>query len=76
MRAIDCPCGHTVEAPDDEALFRAAREHIPRGREPLLPVRPEPVKGDRILGVRTAHVLHALDCQPESLRNAAGIEPR
>jgi uncharacterized protein DUF1059 len=28
MRAIDCPCGHTLEAPDDEALFRAARQHI------------------------------------------------
>jgi hypothetical protein len=28
MRAIECPCGHHLEAPDDEALFRAAREHI------------------------------------------------
>ena len=44
--------------------------------KPLLPVRPEPVKRDRILGVRTAHVVHALDRQSESLRNAAGIEPR
>src|SRR5215218_2051437 len=44
--------------------------------KPLLPVRPEPVKGNRILGFRTAHVVHALDRQSESLRNAAGIEPR
>jgi len=28
MRAIECPCGHHLEAPDDEALFLAAREHI------------------------------------------------
>jgi hypothetical protein len=28
MRAIECPCGHHLEAPGDAALFRAAREHI------------------------------------------------
>jgi predicted small metal-binding protein len=28
MRAIDCPCGHHLEAADDDALFQAAREHI------------------------------------------------
>jgi predicted small metal-binding protein len=28
MRAIDCPCGHHLEARDDDALFQAAREHI------------------------------------------------
>ena len=28
MRAIDCPCGHRLEAVDDEELFRRAREHI------------------------------------------------
>ena len=28
MRAIDCPCGHRLEASDDEELFREAREHI------------------------------------------------
>jgi predicted small metal-binding protein len=30
MRAIDCPCGHQLEAQDDEELFRLAREHIER----------------------------------------------
>jgi predicted small metal-binding protein len=28
MRAIDCPCGHHVEAADDEELFRLCREHV------------------------------------------------
>ena len=28
MRAIECPCGHHLEAADDEAVLRAAREHI------------------------------------------------
>jgi hypothetical protein len=28
MRAIDCPCGHHLEAADDDALFQAARGHI------------------------------------------------
>jgi ubiquinone/menaquinone biosynthesis C-methylase UbiE len=30
MLAIDCPCGHRLEAADAEALFQAAREHITR----------------------------------------------
>ena len=30
MRAIDCPCGHRLEAADDEELFRKAREHVDR----------------------------------------------
>ncbi len=30
MRAIECPCGHHLEAADDEALFQAAREHVER----------------------------------------------
>jgi hypothetical protein len=30
MLAIDCPCGHRLEAPDRDALFAAAREHIER----------------------------------------------
>jgi predicted small metal-binding protein len=28
MRAIDCPCGHRLEANDDEELFGLCREHI------------------------------------------------
>ncbi|MDP9255763.1 MAG: DUF1059 domain-containing protein [Actinomycetota bacterium] len=30
MRAIECPCGHHVEATDDEELFRLSREHVDR----------------------------------------------
>jgi predicted small metal-binding protein len=30
MQAIDCPCGHHLGAADDDALFRAAREHVER----------------------------------------------
>ena len=30
MRAIDCPCGHRLEAEDDEKLFGLAREHVDR----------------------------------------------
>jgi rhodanese-related sulfurtransferase/predicted small metal-binding protein len=30
MRAIECPCGHHLEAADDDELFRLAREHIDR----------------------------------------------
>ena len=30
MRAIDCPCGHHLEAADDEELVRKAREHVDR----------------------------------------------
>lgn len=28
MRAIDCPCGHHLEATDDAELLRLCREHI------------------------------------------------
>jgi predicted small metal-binding protein len=28
MRAIDCPCGHTLEGSDDDELFCLAREHV------------------------------------------------
>ena len=30
MRAIDCPCGHHLEARDDQELFRLCREHVDR----------------------------------------------
>jgi predicted small metal-binding protein len=30
MRVIDCPCGHRLEAPNDDELFRLAREHVDR----------------------------------------------
>jgi predicted small metal-binding protein len=28
MRAIDCPCGHRLDAVDDQELLQRAREHI------------------------------------------------
>ena len=28
MTALECPCGHRLEAADDEELFRLAREHV------------------------------------------------
>ena len=28
MRAIDCPCGHQLQADDDEQLFQRCRQHI------------------------------------------------
>ena len=30
MRAIDCPCGHRLEAENDEELVQKAREHVDR----------------------------------------------
>ena len=30
MRTIECPCGHHLEAADDEELFRLAQEHVDR----------------------------------------------
>lgn len=30
MRAIDCPCGHRIEAADDEELFEKVRAHVDR----------------------------------------------
>jgi predicted small metal-binding protein len=35
MRAIDCPCGHHLEAEDDEGLFRKAKEHVQRDHPEL-----------------------------------------
>ena len=28
VRVIDCDCGHTLQAANDEDLFRVAREHV------------------------------------------------
>jgi predicted small metal-binding protein len=28
MRAIECPCGHHLEAETDDELVRLAREHV------------------------------------------------
>ena len=28
MRAIDCDCGHHLEAEDDEALFQEGKKHV------------------------------------------------
>jgi predicted small metal-binding protein len=28
MRAIDCPCGHQLQATDDEELFQRCRQHV------------------------------------------------
>ena len=30
MRAIECPCGHHLEAADDEEPFRLCGEHVDR----------------------------------------------
>jgi predicted small metal-binding protein len=30
MRALECPCGHHLEAESDDRLFRLAREHVDR----------------------------------------------
>jgi predicted small metal-binding protein len=35
MRAIDCPCGHHLEAESDEELFRLAREHVDRDHQEM-----------------------------------------
>jgi predicted small metal-binding protein len=45
MRAIDCPCGHHLEAKDDEELFRLAREHLDRAH-------PEMERTDEQIGER------------------------
>jgi hypothetical protein len=37
MRAIECRCGHHLEAADDEQLFRLAREHIDRDHPEMQP---------------------------------------
>jgi predicted small metal-binding protein len=28
MRVIDCDCGHTLQAANDEDLFKVTREHL------------------------------------------------
>jgi predicted small metal-binding protein len=28
MQMLDCDCGHTLQAANDEELFRAARQHV------------------------------------------------
>jgi len=30
MRVIDCDCGHTLQAANDDDLFKQAREHFDR----------------------------------------------
>jgi hypothetical protein len=35
MLAIDCPCGHRLEAADREELFRLARAHVDRDHPEL-----------------------------------------
>jgi predicted small metal-binding protein len=35
MRGIECPCGHHLEAADDEELVRLAREHVARDHPEL-----------------------------------------
>lgn len=30
MRALDCECGHHLEAANDEELFQRTREHVDR----------------------------------------------
>jgi 2-methylcitrate dehydratase PrpD len=47
MLAIDCPCGHRLEAEDAEGLFRKAREHVDRDH-------PEMEKTDEELRRRVA----------------------
>jgi predicted small metal-binding protein len=47
MRAVNCPCGHYLEAADDEELFRLAREHVDRDH-------PEMVRTDEQIRERLA----------------------
>jgi hypothetical protein len=35
-RVIDCPCGHQLEAEDDEALVVLAREHMDRDHREMV----------------------------------------
>ena len=57
MRAIECPCGHHLEGPDDEELLRLAREHVDRDH-------PEMQRTDEQLRERVA--ADAYDVQPVS----------
>ncbi|MBA3421302.1 MAG: hypothetical protein H0U12_05330 [Thermoleophilaceae bacterium] len=47
MRAIECPCGHHLEAETDDGLFRQAREHVDRDH-------PEMVRSDHEIRARVA----------------------
>jgi predicted small metal-binding protein len=47
MRAVECPCGHHLEAADDEELFRVAREHVDRNH-------PEMQRSDEQIHARVA----------------------
>jgi MFS family permease len=53
MRAVDCPCGHHLEAENDDELFRLAREHIDRDH-------PEMQRTDDQLRARIAADAHDL----------------
>jgi hypothetical protein len=55
MRTIDCPCGHRLQADDDEALFRLCREHVDRDH-------PEMERTDE--QIRERVVADAYDLQP------------
>jgi predicted small metal-binding protein len=55
MRAIECPCGHHLEAADDEELVRLAREHVDRDH-------PEMRRNDAEIRERVA--ADAYDAQP------------
>jgi predicted small metal-binding protein len=43
MRVIDCPCGHRLEADDDEELIRLAREHMD-SHHPAMPRTDEQIR--------------------------------
>jgi hypothetical protein len=47
IRAIECPCGHHLEAADDDELFGLAREHVDRDH-------PEMERSDEQLRERVA----------------------
>jgi len=55
MRAIECPCGHHLEAADDDELFRRCREHVHREH-------PEMQRTDAQIRERVA--ADAYDAQP------------
>ena len=51
MRAIDRPCGHHIEAADDDEPFGVCREHVDRDH-------PEPERTDEQLRARIAADAH------------------
>jgi predicted small metal-binding protein len=57
MRAIDCPCGHRLEASEDEELFRAARDHVDRDH-------PEMERSDDELRARVAADAYDVESSP------------